>query len=243
MCKGSVYGAASVKLAIIPARGGSKRIPRKNIRQFAGKPIIAHSIEAAIQSQLFDRIIVSTDDPEIAQVAKDWGAETPFLRPKELADDYTGTNTVIKHAIQWHNNQSIDIQFACSIYATAPFLQAQYLREGFERLSESGKSFAFSVTSFPFPIQRAIRIANDGSVGAFYPEYISARSQDLEEAYHDAGQFCWGRAEAFLNDVVVFSAASLPVILPRHLVQDIDTLEDWRRAELMYQAWQMSDPD
>lgn len=232
-----------MKLAIIPARGGSKRIPRKNIRQFAGKPIIAYSIEAAKQSQLFDRIIVSTDDPEIAQVANEWGAETPFLRPNVLADDYTGISAVIKHAIQWHNNQGENIQYACCIYATAPLLQARYLREGFAKLSASKKSFALSVTSFPFPIQRAIRITNEGAVGAFYPEYASSRSQDLEEAYHDAGQFCWGRAEAFVNDVAVFSAASLAVILPRHLVQDIDTLEDWQRAELMYQAWQMSTPD
>jgi pseudaminic acid cytidylyltransferase len=229
-----------VKLAIIPARGGSKRIPRKNIRKFAGKPIISYSIEAAKESQLFDRIVVSTDDSEIAQISNEWGAETPFIRPKELADDYVNTNMVIKHAIQWYQNHGEDVQYACCIYATAPFLQPSYLREGFIGLSNSMKSFAFSVTSFPFPIQRAILISKEGTVNPLYPEYIFTRSQDLDLAYHDAGQFCWGSSEAFLNNSVIFSPASLPVILPRYMVQDIDTLEDWRRAELLYKALQMS---
>ena len=229
-----------MKLCVIPARGGSKRIPRKNIKEFNGKPIIAYSIEAAKQSQLFDRIIVSTDDPTIALVANEWGAETPFLRPKELSDDHTGTNAVIKHAIHWYHSQEIAVQYACCIYPTAPFLQPRYLHKGIDQLMETGKSFALSVTSFPFPIQRALRITEEGEVNAFYPEYTFTRSQDLEEAYHDAGQFCWGRADAFLNDIVAFSPASLLVILPRHLVQDIDTLEDWQGAELMYKAWKMS---
>lgn len=227
-----------MKVAIIPARGGSKRIPRKNIRPFAGKPIIAYSIEAARNSQLFDRVIVSTDDPEIAAVATQWGAETPFLRPNELADDYTGTNAVVKHGIRWLNDNGVAVEYACCIYATAPFVQPRYLREGFDKLRSSDRSFAFSVTRFSFPIQRAIRINKEGAVEAFYPEFVPVRSQDLEEAYHDAGQFYWGRAEAFMNDVVTFSPASLPVILPRYLVQDIDTEEDWRQAELMYAALQ-----
>lgn len=230
-----------MKIAVIPARGGSKRIPRKNIKDFCGKPIIAYSIEAAKQSQLFDRIIVSTDDPEIAQVAVDLGADVPFLRPLELSDDYTGTNAVIKHAIQWFNNQGDVVQYACCIYATAPFIKPDYLCNAFEALLTSDASFVFSVTSFPFPIQRAIRINKAGRVEAFYPEYISSRSQDLEEAYHDAGQFSWGRAEAFLNDTVPFSQASIPIVLPRYLVQDIDTLEDWTRAELMHKAWHLGE--
>jgi N-acylneuraminate cytidylyltransferase len=230
-----------MKIAIIPARGGSKRIPRKNIKDFCGKPIIAYSIEAAKQSQLFDHIIVSTDDPEIAQVAVGLGADVPFLRPMELSDDYTGTNAVIKHAIQWFNNQGGVVQYACCIYATAPFINSDYLCSAFEALLTSNASFVFSVTSFPFPIQRAIRINKVGRVEAFYPEYISSRSQDLEEAYHDAGQFSWGRAEAFLNDTVPFSQASIPIVLPRYLVQDIDTLEDWTRAELMHKAWHLGE--
>jgi N-acylneuraminate cytidylyltransferase len=223
-----------MKIAVIPARGGSKRIPRKNIRPFLGKPIIAYSIEAAHRCGLFDRVIVSTDDEEIAELAQQFGAETPFLRPRELADDFTGTNAVVKHAIQWFTEQGQPVDYVCCIYATAPFVQARYLKEGWEKLESSGKSFAFSVTSFPFPVQRAIRINAQGDVEALYPENIFKRSQDLEEAYHDAAQFYWGRAEAFINDIVTFSSASAPIVLPRYLVQDIDTLEDWQRAELMF---------
>ncbi|ODS95406.1 MAG: pseudaminic acid cytidylyltransferase [Lautropia sp. SCN 69-89] len=227
-----------MRLAVIPARGGSKRIPRKNVRPFAGKPIVAYSIEAARASALFDRVIVSTDDEEIARVARDCGAETPFVRPRELSDDHTGTNAVVRHAISWCGEHGALPQHVCCIYATAPFVQPRYLREGYERLVASGKSFAFSVTSFAFPIQRALRIGADGCVQPVWPENIARRSQDLEETYHDAGQFYWGTAQAFLDDVVLYSAASVPVILPRHLVQDIDTEEDWVRAELMFRALQ-----
>ncbi len=227
-----------MKLAIIPARGGSKRIPRKNIKLFHGKPMISWSIAAAQKSGCFDRIIVSTDDEEIAAVAREWGAETPFLRPAELSDDHTGTNAVIKHALRWLDNEGSPATHACCIYATAPFVQASSLQEGLSRLIQSERSYAFTVTSFPFPIQRAIRISSEGTVEAIWPENIFRRSQDLEEAYHDAGQFYWGTAEAFLNDTVVFSSASVPIVLPRHLVQDIDTLEDWRRAELMFRVIQ-----
>jgi len=225
-----------MKLAVIPARGGSKRIPRKNIRNFCGKPIIAYSIEAALASDIFDKVIVSTDDDEIASVAREFGAEIPFMRPDEIADDRTGTNAVVKHAIQWYQDRAHSISLACCIYATAPFVRPEYLIEGHDKLINSDKSFAFSVTSFAFPIQRAIRISGKGEIEAIWPEYINARSQDLEEAYHDAGQFYWGRPEAFLNDKVTYSNISIPVILPRYLVQDIDTNEDWRRAELMFEA-------
>ena len=223
-------------VAIIPARGGSKRIPGKNIKPFAGKPIIGYSIEAALQSRLFDRVIVSTDDKEIASVAESFGAEVPFLRPAELADDFAGTNAVVKQSLEWLRDHDDPADYACCLYATAPFVQVKYLREGYERLVESGKAYAFSVTSFPFPVQRAIRINEAGTVEAIYPEMIAQRSQDLEDAYHDAGQFYWGRADAFLRDVVTFSPESVPVVLPRHLVQDIDTPEDWQRAELMFAA-------
>jgi N-acylneuraminate cytidylyltransferase len=225
-------------VAIIPARGGSKRIPGKNIKSFLGKPIIAYSIEAAKQCGLFDRIIVSTDDKQIASVAAESGAEIPFIRPNRLADDYTGTNAVVKHAISWLEEKGYTYDYACCIYATAPSLQTQYLKQGLELLIKTGKSFAFSVTSFPFPIQRALRINGDGLVEAIYPENIFKRSQDLEETYHDAGQFYWGRVEAFLNDNVIYSSESIPIILPRYLVQDIDTVEDWHRAELLFSALQ-----
>lgn len=226
-----------MNVAIIPARGGSKRIPRKNIRPFAGKPIIAYSIEAARACGLFERIIVSTDDPEIAEVARRYGAEVPFLRPSELADDHTGTNAVVQHAISWALSERMPVEYVCCIYATAPFVHDEILRKGFETLIESGRDFAFSVTSYAFPILRSLRLTKERGVEPIWPENMPKRSQDLEEAYHDAGQFYWGRAEAFLNNTPLFSNVAVPVILPRHLVQDIDTLEDWERAELMYQAW------
>jgi len=225
-----------VKLAVVPARGGSKRIPRKNIREFCGKPIIAWSIAAAKNAGIFDKVIVSTDDEEIASIARYYGAETPFIRPKDLADDFTGTNEVVKQAIQWFREQGELVEMACCIYATAPFVQPIYLTEGYNKLITSSKSFAFSVTTFPFPIQRALRINQEESVEAICPENINVRSQDLEEAYHDAGQFYWGTADAFIDGVVIYSSESIPIILPRYLVQDIDTLEDWKRAELMFQA-------
>jgi len=227
-----------MNIAIIPARGGSKRIPRKNIKKFCGKPIIAYSIETAKASGLFDKIIVSTDDEEIAEVAKKYGAEIPFMRPRELSDDFTGTNAVVKHALEWLMGQGEIIEYACCIYATAPFIQVECLKEGYEKLVSSGKNYVFTVTSFEFPIQRALRLNNNGEVEPFFPEHILSRSQDLEEAYHDAGQFYWGKVEAYLRNAPLFSPASLPLILPKHLVQDIDTVEDWRRAELMYQAAQ-----
>ena len=225
-------------VAIIPARGGSKRIPMKNIKLFAGKPIITYSIEAAIKSELFDRVIVSTDDEEIATIAESFGAEIPFMRPKSLSDNHTGTNEVLKHAIHWLKENRYPPEYVCCIYATAPFIQVSYLKKGFDKLINSEKSFAFSVTSFPFPIQRAVKIRDDGAIEAFNTKYIYTRSQDLEEAFHDAGQFYWGKAGAFLNDTVIFSQESVPVVLPRFMVQDIDTIEDWYRAELMYHVWQ-----
>lgn len=230
-----------MKLCVIPARGGSKRIPRKNIRLFAGRPIIAWSIQAALETGLFDRVMVSTDDDEIAEVARAHGAEIPFLRPRELADDHTGTNAVAKQAIRWHEDHGMPVAFACCLYATAPFVRVNDLREGHDRLLASGKSFVFSVTSFSFPIQRALRLNAQGEVEAMYPEFRATRSQDLEPAWHDAGQFYWGRASAFLNDETLFSPASLPLILPHHRVQDIDSEEDWRRAELMFYALHTSE--
>lgn len=225
-----------MKIAVIPARGGSKRIPRKNIRMFCGKPVIAYSISAAQQTGLFDQVVVSTDDEEIASVAREFGAATPFIRPKEIADDFTGTNAVVKHAVAWFNSQSNDVTHACCLYATAPLLQARFITEGYEALARSDAAFAFAVTSYAFPIQRAVRITPDGRVDAIYPEHRMTRSQDLEHAYHDAGQFYWGTARAFLEEMPVFAPHSIGVILPRHLVQDIDTLEDWDHAELMYRA-------
>lgn len=225
-----------MRVAIIPARGGSKRIPRKNIRLFAGRPIIAYSIAAARASGLFDEVIVSTDDDEIAEIAQQHGAAVPFRRPPDLADDHATTVVVIRHALEWFAGNGRDIDLACCIYATAPFLRAADLGDGLAKLLDSGRSFAFSVTAFEFPIQRALRLRPDGALDAFAPEHANTRSQDLEPAYHDAGQFYWGRAAAFREGRVLFSPESVPVILPRYLVHDIDTEEDWVRAELAYRA-------
>lgn len=224
-------------VAIIPARGGSKRIPRKNIKLFHGQPMLAYSIRAAQNSGLFDRIVVSTDDEEIAAMARQLGAETPFVRPAELADDFSTTVDVIRHSVLALQQQGEPIDYACCIYATAPFVQPQYLQQGLQQLqAHPDKAYAFSVTTFPFPIQRAIRINAAGEIEAMHPEHRNTRSQDLEEAYHDAGQFYWARAQAWIERAVVFSSQSLAVILPRYLVQDIDTQEDWLRAEFMYDS-------
>ena len=232
-----------MKLAVIPARGGSKRIPRKNIHEFCGKPIIAYSIEAARLSNCFDRIIVSTDDAEIAAVAREWGAETPFIRPDALSNDYAGTIPVIKHAIEWFAVNQIVPKLVCCIYATAPFITPQDLQRGLETLVSLQSEYAFSVTSYPFPIQRAIKITPSGRLAMFQPEHFKTRSQDLEEAFHDAGQFYWGNSEAFLRELPLFSKDAAPVMLSRHRVQDIDTLEDWHRAELMFKILQQSELD
>lgn len=224
-----------MKVAIIPARGGSKRIPRKNIKDFCGKPMISYSIEAALDSELFDRVIVSTDDVEIAKIAKQYGAEVPFIRPPELSDDHTATIPVIAHAIEELQKEG-PVEIACCIYATAPFIQVKYLKEAYETLKDSKSVYSFSATSFPFPIQRAIKINEQHQVEMFQPENFNTRSQDLEEAYHDAGQFYFGTSEAWLNAEPIFAKHSTAVILPRHLVQDIDTLEDFRRAELMFKV-------
>jgi N-acylneuraminate cytidylyltransferase len=220
-------------VAIIPARGGSKRIPRKNLKPFDGVPMIVRSIRTALDSALFDQVVVSTDDEEIAEVARAHGAHVPFMRPASLADDFTGTAAVMVHAL----NELPAVEFACCIYATAPLLQARYLRQGLDLLERHpDKSFAFSVASFGFPVQRALTLDEEGALTSLYPEFRATRSQDLPEAFQDAGQFYWGRRAAWLRGDVLFSPASLPVILPRHLVQDIDTLEDWTRAEYLYAA-------
>ena len=225
-----------MKIAIIPARGGSKRIPRKNIKIFCGKPMIAWSIEAALQSGCFDKILVSTDDAEIAEVAQACGAEVPFLRPKELSDDHTATAPVISHAIDWLEKKGGAVQLACCIYATAPFIQAEDLQEGLRLIQVGNWKFAFSATSFNYPIFRSIQKKDDGSVSMFFPEHFPKRSQDLPEAWHDAGQFYWGKPEAWQQAFRIFDSWSTVVPLPRWRVQDIDTHEDWDRAELIFKT-------
>ncbi|HIP20956.1 MAG TPA: pseudaminic acid cytidylyltransferase [Sulfurimonas sp.] len=226
-------------IAIIPARGGSKRIPRKNIKDFYGKPLIAYSIQTALESKLFDKVIVTTDDEEIAAIAKKYGAEVPFLRPKELSDDFTGTGDVVNHTLEWLKENGETFEYACTIYATAPLLQSKYLIDGYNALKNSTAVNTFSATSMPFPIQRTFKLNSNNRCEMFTPKHFTSRSQDLEEAYQDAGQFYWTKVNQ-TSDEVMFGQDSIPIILPRHLVQDIDTLEDWERAEIMYKVIQES---
>jgi pseudaminic acid cytidylyltransferase len=225
-----------MNICVIPARGGSKRIPRKNIKNFNGKPIISYSIEAAISSDCFDEIIVSTDDDEIAEVAIKYGAKAPFVRPDKISDDYVGTTKVIKHCIEWMENNVSEVNNVCCLYATAPLIQPKTISLAYKELIDWKVNYCFSVTSFSFPIQRAIKISEVDAVEMFYPKYLSTRSQDLEVAYHDAGQFYWGKSNSFKKELPIFSNNVRPFILPRYLVQDIDTLEDWQRAEAMYRV-------
>ncbi|MDK4679998.1 pseudaminic acid cytidylyltransferase [Kingella negevensis] len=223
-------------LCIIPARGGSKRIPRKNIKLFNGKPMIAHSIQAAQDSGCFEQIIVSTDDAEIADISQQYGATVPFTRPAELSDDFATTGAVIAHAFDFMQQHGWQGDSACCLYATAPFVQANDLQSGLLALRDNQADFAFSVTSFPFPIQRALKLAENGTVSMFQPDLFAVRSQDLPEAWHDAGQFYWGTAAAWLAQKPIFNSHSVACVVPRYRVQDIDTLEDWTRAEMMWRV-------
>jgi len=220
-----------MNLCIIPARGGSKRIPKKNIKNFCGKPLIAYSIEIAKKSKLFEKIVVSTDSEEIAEVSEKYGAKI-LSRPKELADDYTGSTEVFEHAINELNKDN-KYKFACMIYPTAPFLEVKYLKEGLDKLKNSNTCYSFSATTYDFPIWRGFEI-KEGKAKMFFPEYMEKRSQDLKEAYHDAGQFYWKKLSC--NEKFRFDG-NIPILIPRYLVQDIDTIEDFIRAEMMYKAY------
>lgn len=222
-------------VAVVPARGGSKRIPRKNIRPFRGTPLLVRTINLLRQSKIFDRIVISTDDTEIAEMAVAAGAEAPFLRPAELADDHTGARPVIIHAIETLETQSgAKLGPVCIVYPTAVFIEPHDLQESLAQLQSGPIEFVFSAAGFDAPIQRALRVGPDGICELMWPEHTLTRSQDLEEAYHDAGQFYWGYRDAWLAGKPVFQSRSLLHVLPRWRVQDIDTEEDWQRAELIH---------
>ncbi|KGY07249.1 pseudaminic acid cytidylyltransferase [Vibrio sinaloensis] len=226
-----------MKIAIIPARGGSKRIPRKNIKDFNGKPIIAYSIEAALASRCFDKVIVSTDDKEIATVAEQYGAEIPFIRPSEISDDFATTADVIAHTISWYEAKGEIVDYLCCIYATAPFIKAQDIQNTYELLRDNPSAeYCFPVCEFPFPIQRAVKMTSDNRVEMFQPEHFNSRSQDLEVAYHDIGQFYWGKPEAYKNKLPMFSHAAIPYPVSRKRVVDLDTPSDWEYALLLAKA-------
>lgn len=223
-----------MNIAIIPARGGSKRIPRKNIKLFKGKPMIYWPIKAAISSNCFERIIVSTDDDEIASISKMFGAEVPFKRPSKLSDDFANTLDVIKHSLSWLKDSGCSINNACCIYATAPLIFQSDICKGKDILDKSEEDVVvFSATSFPFPIQRAIFIDNNGYSKMFYPNHFNSRSQDLKESFHDAGQFYWASRLVWSKTENLIEK-SKPLLIPRWRVQDIDNQEDWKRAELIH---------
>lgn len=229
-----------MSICVIPARGGSKRIPGKNIKVFHGKPLIAYSIETALASKLFSRVIVSTDDSEIANVAQSYGAEIPFKRPAELSDDHANTFDLLEHSAKWIKEVSPETKWMCCLYATAPFVQVGDLIEGYKKLADhESLEYVYSITEFPFPIQRSVRL-NQGLVQPCFPENMLKRSQDLEPIFHDAGQFYWGAVEAFLERRNFFGDRSAGVILPRYRVVDIDTPEDWDVAEIQYEILQAS---
>ena len=227
-----------MKVAIIPARGGSKRIEKKNIKNFCGKPIISRSIEIAHKTKLFDKIIVSTENKEIASIARKNNAETPFIRPFKLAGDRIGTAMVVSHAIRWLNNQGEYPHAVCCIYPTAVFAKPADIIKAYKKMINGNWNYVFSATTFQSTVIRSFTKLQNHGVKMLFPSKYNSRTQDLKKTYHDAGQFCWGRATAFKDELSIYSGSTLPYILPRHLVQDIDTVEDWVRAEAMYKLLQ-----
>ena len=225
-----------MNVAIIPARGGSKRVPRKNIKPFHGRPIIAYPIEAALASGLFDAVAVSTDDKEIARVAEAAGAKIIIDRPLELADDHTGTAPVVKHAIERMGRGGLECDYACCIYAPTPFVTPEDLEKGYHHVVEGPKQFAFSVTEYEAPIWRALEVDQAGIVRPIWEGKDQVRSQDLMPTYRDAGQWYWGTASAWLREVPLLGPWSVGVKIPRLRAIDIDTLEDWALAEAIYFA-------
>ena len=220
--------------AIIPARGGSKRIPKKNIKCFLGKPIIAYSIEKAIETNLFDKVIVSTDNDEIAKVAMKYGAEIPFIRPKELADDFTGTHEVISHAVKFLEASREIIDYACCIYPTAPLLKKNDIVRGFDLIKTGKWDSIIAATSYSYPIFRSFKKLSNGGLEMIFPKYYNSRSQDIPNIYHDAGLFYWAKPDIWKNKPKGFNEKNSIVNIPNHRVQDIDVLDDWIKAEMIY---------
>jgi len=224
-----------MNIAVIPARGGSKRIPRKNVKEFCGKPMIAYAVSAAKESGLFQHVVVSTDDQEIAQIARTWGAETPFVRPAELANDYTATVPVIAQAIEACRNLGWHFERVCCIYPGVPFIQIDDLIGALNCIKNNEAEYCFPVTEFPSAIQRALKLLSSGKMQPFCPEFEMQRTQDLDSTYYDAGQFYWGTTNAWLTNSKIHSSG-IGYVIPNFRVVDIDTPDDWRRAELIHQA-------
>jgi pseudaminic acid cytidylyltransferase len=224
-----------MNIAIIPARGGSKRIPRKNIKEFCGKPMIAYAISVAKKSSLFERVVVSTDDEEIAEIARKWGAETPFVRPAQLANDYTETVPVIAHAIEACRDLGWKFSQVCCIYPGVPFIQIEDLSGALVTMNNSQENYCFSVTEYPSAIQRALKQLISGKMQPLYPEFELSRTQDLEKAFYDAGQFYWGKKQAWLTNSKIHTNG-VGYRIPNWRVVDIDTMDDWDRAERLARA-------
>jgi pseudaminic acid cytidylyltransferase len=224
-----------MKIAVIPARGGSKRIPRKNIKEFCGRPMIGWAIASAIKSKLFDNVIVSTDDEEIADIARKWGAETPFTRPVELSDDITPTVPVIAHAVRYAIESGWDLEYACCIYPCVPFLQENDLVDAFNLMQKNNADFVYPVTEYAHPIQRAMRQLSTGQMQFVNPENELTRTQDLEKTFHDSGQFYWGKSSAWLEQKKMHTDG-LGMSIPNWRVVDIDSMDDWKRAEELFKV-------
>ncbi len=220
-------------LAIIPARGGSKRIPRKNIKNFCGFPIIKYSIDAAIKSGCFDDVMVSTDDEEIANIARKYGAKVPFYRSKETSNDYASTEDVLMEVLTNYKKINLNFEYACCIYATAPFITFEMLNRAYKLLAKNDIDGVFPVVKYGYPIQRALRI-EDGRVRMIWPENEDKRSQDLEDSFHDVGQFYWLRVSSFMKINRIFTSNTMCLEIPETNAQDIDTEQDWKIAEIKY---------
>ena len=225
-------------LAIIPARGGSKRIPRKNIRDFFGKPIIAYSIQAALSSGLFDEVMVSTDDEEIAEIVRQYGATVPFMRSEKTSDDFATTTDVLVEVIELYKKMERAFENVCCIYPAAPLIKSQHLINGYEMFIKENRISVFPIVAFSHPVQRGFVINPELKTVMMFPENAMVRSQDIQKVYHDAGQWYWLNTESFLADKKIFSSNSASVILSEIEVQDIDTLVDWKMAEFKYEYLQ-----
>lgn len=220
------------KIAIIPARGGSKRIPNKNIKDFLGKPIIAYSIEAALESELFDEVMVSTESEEIAEVSRRYGAKVPFLRSKKNSDDYATTVDVLLEVLEnYYSNKGEKFEYCCCIYPTAPLIKIGHLKQGYRKIKSLNLNTVFPVVSFSYPIWRGLEIDIEGKVKMLWPEYLDSRSQDLMQVYHDTGQWYWLKVEGLKS---IFTEQTGSVVLSEDEVQDIDTFSDWKLAEMKY---------
>ena len=221
-------------LCIIPARGGSKRIPRKNIKPFMGKPIMAYSIEAALKSELFDEVMVSTDDEDFAEVARQYGASVPFLRSEATANDYATTVDVLLEVLETYKQQGKVFDSICCLYSTAPFVTSERLKEAYSKLSDNIDA-CFTIVEYSYPIQRSLKINEVGQVEMKYPEHLKSRTQDLEKVYHDAGQFYFVKTKTLIDEKTVWCKHTAPLVLSELEVQDLDTLTDWQLAEMKYE--------